>query len=160
MSVMSGRMINRFTKYASYLEPEQVRQIVEIAKDSKRVEPMCLLLWMGLRSGAQLRDLMMLRTEEAWDGYVPVWDDYGEQPVFVDVCKDRRELEWVRQQIDRYRPGRMVFGWIPAKSVDRWVKRICKQANIENIDGYAAVVRPYGEIKNEIRMERARSILV
>lgn len=156
----NGRMLNSFTKYASYLEPSEVRRIIEAAKDEKHHER-TLLLWLGLRSGARLNELLLLKTEDAWDGYVPVWCDDDGEVSFRPVCKDRRELEWLRSQLEYYRPGEMVFG-IKARSADNWIRTICKRAGIEiaGLDGYAAVVRPYERRKQEIVNEQTRNLFI
>ena len=150
---MNGRMLNRFSRHASKLTQTEVRLIMEEAQKEQRHGRICLLLWLGLRSGARLVELLMLRTDEAWNGYVPVWSESDGEVVYVGVCKDRRELEWLRECLERYQAGQMVFD-VKARTVNSGIKTVCKRAGVELEGGYAAVVRTYDEIKQGIHVDK------
>lgn len=158
---MKARMLNRFSRHASYLTPIQVRRIVEEASGGRKPQWGLVFLWLALRSGARLCDMLMLRTDEAWDGYVPVWRESAEKVLLVGVCKNRQELEWLREQLTDYRIGCMAFD-VEAKVVNRWINTVCRRAgvNIENGGGYAAVIRPYDDRRMKTEEERAKETLI
>lgn len=140
---MYGRWLNKFPKYASYFEASTVRRIMETAQSETKYKKALLILWLGFRSGARLNELMLLRIEEAWDGYVPVWHERTREVKYVCVCKDIKELEWLRGQIEGMKSVRTLID-VKAYSIDRWVRNICKRAGVEigECEGYSAVIRP------------------
>ena len=153
--------VNRFGKYASYFDEKTVRRIMDEAQKEKTHKRVLLVLWLGLRSGARINELLLLRTDEAWNGYVPVWDDRAGKVKHVYVCKEYSEFEWLRGQIEYCRSGGMLLE-LNAGSIDKWVRTICKRAGVEldKYDGYSAIVRPYEERCKAVWDERTESFSI
>ena len=130
-----------FSRYSSHLSAEMLGRVVEQAKKENPACLVYLLLWLGLRSGASVRDLLRLKVGEVWTGIVPVWLIHQERWECVQTCTGFEELAEVRDMLRGRNQDEFLLEWGSKRTIDAWIRSACKRAGVSGkIAGYDSVV--------------------
>lgn len=148
---------------ASYL-PDAILQRVMEQAEKEECPIVWLVLWLGLWSGADLRDLLRITAYEAWQGKVAMWDAWGKLWKSEYICERPERLEKLRAVISKQEIiniDGLMFEWITKKEIDAMICDVCVRAGVRRkIQGYSSVVRGekarHDKLRRDIEREREK----